>query len=87
MTETYVAYGACDALVKECARQADYTIPQALEKRGVIPKTKDGEDLGVGSGPWYEGKLYSTFLSCPPFAPFAPLLSTTCRRTKILSSS
>lgn len=66
MTETYVAYGACDALVKECARQADYSIPQALEKRGVIPKTKDGEDLGVGSGPWYEGKLYSTFLSPPP---------------------
>ena len=54
-TETYIAYGACNGLVKECARQADYTIPQALDKMGVIPKTKAGEDLGVGSGPWYEG--------------------------------
>ena len=62
-TETYIAYGACDVLVKECSRQADYTIPQALEKKGVIPKTKDGEDLGIGSGQWYEGNDYYSFWS------------------------
>ena len=56
ITETYVAYGACEKLVKECARQADYKIPQAHEKNVEVPKTKDGEELGVGTGWWYEGK-------------------------------
>ena len=55
-TETYVAYGVCEKLVRECARQADYTIPQARDKNAEIPKTKDGEDLGVGTGWWYESK-------------------------------
>ena len=54
VTETYVAYGVCEKLVKECARQANYTIPQAHEKNVDIPKTKDGEDLGVGTGWWYK---------------------------------
>ncbi|MCJ1434922.1 Protein cbp3, mitochondrial [Xylographa pallens] len=53
-TETYVAYGVSEALVKECARQADYSIPQAKEKGVEIPKAQDGEDLGVGTGWWYE---------------------------------
>ena len=53
-TETYVAYGACENLVKECARQASYNIPQAQKKNVDIPKTKDGEDLGVGAGWWYD---------------------------------
>lgn len=56
VTETYVAYGVCEKLVKECARQADYTIPQAHEKNVEIPKTKDGEDLGVGTGWWFESE-------------------------------
>lgn len=55
-TETYVAYGVCEKLVRECARQADYTIPQAHDKNPEIPKTKDGEDMGVGTGWWYESK-------------------------------
>ena len=54
-TETYVAYGVCEELVKQCARKADYTIPQATEKGVEIPKTRGGEDLGVGKGWWYEG--------------------------------
>lgn len=54
VTETYVAYGVCENLVKECARQADYAIPQAHEKNVEVPKTKDGEDLGVGTGWWFE---------------------------------
>ncbi|KAL2047154.1 hypothetical protein N7G274_001173 [Stereocaulon virgatum] len=61
VTETYVAYGVCENLIKECARQADYTIPQAHEKNIDIPKTKDGEDLGVGTGWWYESmSIYIT---------------------------
>lgn len=59
-TETYVAYGVCEKLVQECARQADYTIPQAHEKGVEIPKTKDGEDLGVGTGWWFESE-YSAY--------------------------
>lgn len=64
VTEPYVAYGVCEVLVKECARQADYTIPQAHEKNIDIPKTKDGEDLGVGTGWWFESTsctLYPLF--------------------------
>ncbi|MCJ1286990.1 hypothetical protein MMC26_006337 [Xylographa opegraphella] len=53
-TETYVAYGVSEALVKECAKQADYSIPQAKEKGVEIPKSQNGEDLGVGIGWWYE---------------------------------
>ncbi|KAK5092126.1 Serine carboxypeptidase 3, partial [Cryomyces antarcticus] len=53
-TETYVAYGVTENLFKECSRQAEYTIPQVLEKGGVAPKTEAGEDLGVGTGWWYE---------------------------------
>ena len=56
VTETYVAYGVCENLVKECACQADYTIPQAHEKDVPVPKTVDGEDLGVGTGWWFESK-------------------------------
>ena len=56
-TETYVAYGVCETLVKECARQAAYKIPQAQQKNTDIPKTKDGEDLGVGDGWWYQCKF------------------------------
>ena len=53
-TETYIAYGVCEKLVKECVLQADYKIPKAQEKNTNIPKTKDGEDLGVGEGWWYQ---------------------------------
>ena len=57
VTETYIAYGSCEKLVKESARQAAYTIPQAKEKDFSIPKTKEGEDLGVGEGWWYESEM------------------------------
>lgn len=56
VTETYVAYGVTEKLIKECGRQAAYSIPQRNEKDASIPKTKDGEDLGVGNGWWYESK-------------------------------
>ncbi|KAL8943509.1 MAG: hypothetical protein Q9216_001044 [Gyalolechia sp. 2 TL-2023] len=54
LTETYVAYGICEKLIQECADQAMYSIPQRYEKDGVIPHTADGQDLGVGTGWWYE---------------------------------
>ena len=44
-------------MYKECARHADYSIPQAKEKDAETPKTKDGEDLGVGDGWWHTGMI------------------------------
>lgn len=64
-TETYVAYGVCETLVRECARVADYKIPQRGQKDAAgqkdaegqpakVPTTKDGEEIGVGTGWWYD---------------------------------
>ncbi|KAI4154537.1 MAG: hypothetical protein LQ340_001626 [Diploschistes diacapsis] len=53
-TETYVAYGVCEQLVKECAMVADYTIPQASEQGADIPQNDKGEDVGVGNSWWYQ---------------------------------
>jgi cytochrome b pre-mRNA-processing protein 3 len=67
LTETYVAYGACEVLVKECTRVAEYNVPQAVERDSSsnpvpVPKTASGEDLGVGTGWWYEAlRLQPTF--------------------------
>ena len=52
-----MAYGACELLVKECARIADYSIPQAAKPEEEIPKSEKGEDVGIGKGWWYEGTL------------------------------
>lgn len=52
-TETYTAYGATEILYKECARQASYAINRTEDVDP--PKTKDGEDLGVGEGWWNNG--------------------------------
>ncbi|KAI9723507.1 MAG: Protein cbp3, mitochondrial [Chrysothrix sp. TS-e1954] len=48
------AIAATETLFKECARQADYFIPQAFEKGVEIPKTADATDIGQGTGWWYE---------------------------------
>ncbi|KAF2112666.1 ubiquinol-cytochrome C chaperone-domain-containing protein [Lophiotrema nucula] len=63
-TETYVAYGATEEMIKECARQADYTVPQAREKNGEIPLDETGAHIGVGDGWWYEDLgLQPTFIN------------------------
>lgn len=61
-TETYVAYGATEQLFKECSRHGHYTIPQALERDGVAPKNEAGEDVGEGSGWWYNSKFHGSGL-------------------------
>jgi hypothetical protein len=38
--------------------QADYTIPQATDYDAEVPKTEDGEDLGVGGG-WWHTSIFS----------------------------
>ncbi|KAK2802497.1 hypothetical protein FQN50_007303 [Emmonsiellopsis sp. PD_5] len=61
-TETYIAYGATKKLFEACQFPGDYTVPQALEAGagGEVPKTANGEDLGVAVGSWYKE------LSLPP---------------------
>jgi cytochrome b pre-mRNA-processing protein 3 len=54
-TQSYTAYGVTEQLYKECSKQADYTIPQAAKGDAEVPKTEDGEDLGVGEGWWHSG--------------------------------
>jgi cytochrome b pre-mRNA-processing protein 3 len=44
-------------LFEACSAQADYRIPQAAQKGSEVPKTTNGEDLGVGEGWWYTRKL------------------------------
>ncbi|RFU26666.1 hypothetical protein B7463_g9665, partial [Scytalidium lignicola] len=53
VTETYTAYGVTEDMYRECARQADYSIPEAADLDAEMPKTEEGEDLGVGSGWWH----------------------------------
>ncbi|QSZ37701.1 hypothetical protein DSL72_008800 [Monilinia vaccinii-corymbosi] len=54
LTETYTAYGATEELYKTCSAQADYSIPQASDAEAEMPKTQDGEDLGIGKGWWHD---------------------------------
>ncbi|PGH14819.1 hypothetical protein AJ79_02835 [Helicocarpus griseus UAMH5409] len=61
-TETYTAYGATKKMFEACQLQADYKIPQALQPGAEVPKTANGEDLGVGEGAWYKDlSLLPTF--------------------------
>lgn len=53
----YTAYGVTEGLFKQCSAQADYTIPQAAEEDFEMPKTAEGEDLGIGGGWWHQGSL------------------------------
>ncbi|KAF2008573.1 hypothetical protein BU24DRAFT_497780 [Aaosphaeria arxii CBS 175.79] len=64
MTETYVAYGAAQELLKECAKKGDYQIPQAQEKNGEIPTDETGAHIGIGTGWWYDTLgLQPTFIN------------------------
>ncbi|KAK2750677.1 Protein cbp3, mitochondrial [Myotisia sp. PD_48] len=62
--EPYIAYGFTKKLFDACAIQANYTIPEKLKIANQIPKTPEGEDIGEGSGWWYEDiGLLPTFSS------------------------
>ncbi|KAL2842955.1 hypothetical protein BJY01DRAFT_216144 [Aspergillus pseudoustus] len=52
--ENYVAYGMTQKLFEACNKQGDYKIPQLQEKGGEVPKTEDGEHIGVGDSWWYK---------------------------------
>jgi len=54
---TYSAYGMAELLYKECAQQADYKMPKRENEDDEVPKTEDGEDLGMGEGWWHTGMV------------------------------
>ena len=54
LAEPYIAQSATESLLKECACQSDYIVPQAFERKGEIPKNANGEHIGEGTGWWYE---------------------------------
>jgi cytochrome b pre-mRNA-processing protein 3 len=66
-TETYTAYGATEILYEDCSSQANYSIPQASDSEAEVPKTDDGEDLGVGTGWWFEGTIEHFARSLDPY--------------------
>jgi len=52
---SYEIYGSTELIYDLCKNQASYEIPQAAERDAEMPKTEDGEDLGVGKGWWFNG--------------------------------
>ncbi|KAI0010124.1 ubiquinol-cytochrome C chaperone-domain-containing protein [Xylariaceae sp. FL0662B] len=60
--EPYRVIHATESIYKACTREALYTISPKDIKAGTIPKTPEGEDIGVGTGMWHEVfKLPPTF--------------------------
>lgn len=58
-TEPYVAYGGTEELFASCAKQCNYTIPNALKTpKEDPPSNAAGEQLGQGTGWWYEAKAH-----------------------------
>jgi cytochrome b pre-mRNA-processing protein 3 len=56
-TGTYVSYGFTEKLFEACSAQADYRMPKKGEYSELPPKTEGGEDVGIGEGLWYSGRL------------------------------
>lgn len=81
ITGTYTAFGATEELYKTCGAQANYSIPQALDPDAEMPKTEEGEDLGVGKGWWHDRECFR-----PPSPYFAGMMSVhklMCPRSSI----
>ncbi|EFQ97784.1 CBP3 [Nannizzia gypsea CBS 118893] len=51
---TYMAYGLAKRLFAACSEQADYSISEKLRKAEQVPKAESGEEIGEGSGWWYD---------------------------------
>lgn len=67
MAETYVSFEATYRLFEACGAMADYTVPNAKNKKEEIPTLAGGEQVGVGNGGWwYEGTvLFAAALISP----------------------
>ena len=51
------AIAQTEILFKACATRADYYVPQAFAKGKDTPKTADGQEIGEGTGWWYESRF------------------------------
>lgn len=55
--EPYAAFGSTERLFKQCLRQADYTVPNAMKKPPEpAPKNEAEEDVGEGKGIWFASR-------------------------------
>lgn len=54
-TQPYAIFGATETIYKACSAPAAYTISQEVRKKDEVPMTEDGEEIGVGSGVWFDG--------------------------------
>jgi cytochrome b pre-mRNA-processing protein 3 len=57
---TYTTYGIAEVLYKECASRANYKI-EPREDDSEVPKTEDGEELGIGDSWWHTGKVSPSY--------------------------
>lgn len=56
-TEPYIAYGSTEVLYRTCAAQCDYTVPNILkEPPEPAPRNAADEDIGEGTGIWFDPK-------------------------------
>lgn len=70
--ETYVTYGAAEALFKSCAAQAPYTIPEESRAKVLTgegpPKTASGEDIGRPDPPNVRSVWFDDISLLPTFS-------------------
>ncbi|KAH8673567.1 ubiquinol-cytochrome C chaperone-domain-containing protein [Xylariales sp. PMI_506] len=60
--EPYQVLHATESIYKTCAKAADYKISETDKRNGTVPKTPEGEELGVGETTWHnEFNLPPTF--------------------------
>jgi cytochrome b pre-mRNA-processing protein 3 len=53
--QPYQINRATEDIYKACAKEATYTISEADKKNGTVPKTEEGEEIGIGKGSWHKG--------------------------------
>lgn len=58
-TQPYAIFGATDLIYKACSAPANYIISPELRKTDDVPKTEDGEEIGVGGGVWHDGSFFA----------------------------
>jgi cytochrome b pre-mRNA-processing protein 3 len=53
--QPYQINRATEDIYKACAKEATYTISEADKKNGTVPKTEEGEEIGIAKGSWHKG--------------------------------
>ncbi|KAI1878186.1 uncharacterized protein JN550_000368 [Neoarthrinium moseri] len=53
-SQPYQVHAATETIYKTCAREANYTISETDKRNGTVPKTEEGEEIGVGNTTWHK---------------------------------